>query len=341
MHLEDHTLDLLQLAQVNVANQDDPDEGQSHNTHTSRQHARLGIAVRMLDSQTRLAANRVAQLGIDILVNHGEVGHRLLGEVPLQGIGEGVCPDGARDGSAQGITDGTHDIQQGQGGGDVLVVHGGEDGDLLHDDEDGTADGDEDLAHDLVSDGLVRATEVDHETLGKDVQRDGDPQEPLESSGATHQVTNQQEQHARNDAERVRDVSGLGDAQVVDNLQVRGEVVGPAVVGDLVRGIEQAGADQGAVLDERPVEQGHGGKEFLVDAEEDQHEAAHHDHGDDVARGPTLGCRRGDIEGNEEDDETDGENEHAEGYDSVRVSQSVTGEDYHRFGEVQSNVPSN
>lgn len=266
----------------------------------------------MLDGQARLAADGVAKLCIQVLVDHVEVVHRVGGEVHHQGVGEGVCPDGTRDRRADGASDGSNDVEQREGGGDVAVVDGGEDGDLLDDDEDGAADGDKDLAHDLVPDGLVRATEVDHEALGEDVQRYSDVQQPLKPPSPTHQVSDQKEQDTRDHVEGVVDVPGLGEGDVVDDLQVRGEVVVPAVVSDLVGGVEQAGADDGAVGEEVEIQQGLGREELLVEGEGEQQDEADDQHGDDVACCPAVGGRAGDVEWEEEDHQAHGEEDHSE-----------------------------
>lgn len=184
------------------------------------------------------------------------------------------------------------------------MVDGGQDSELLDDDEDTTSDGDEDLAHDEVADGLVGATEVDHQTLSEDVQGHGDVEEPLEAAGLADQPTDEEEQDTGDDVERVTDVTGFGNAQVVDNLQERGEVVVPAVVGELVGGVEQTSTDNGTVEEEAELEERHGRNEPFVQAEENQHHDTDDDHRDNVARGPAVGSVGGDIEGKEEDAET-------------------------------------
>lgn len=73
--LEDHTRDLFDLGNINVLDHDDPDKGESHETRSNRQHARLGISIGMLDSNAGNTTSGVTQLSIQILVDVLEVGH--------------------------------------------------------------------------------------------------------------------------------------------------------------------------------------------------------------------------------------------------------------------------
>lgn len=287
--LEDHALDLGMVGQVDVPDQQRGDKGQDHERGAGGEHARLGVAVGLLDPDALGAADGVGELDLEALVDVGQVGHRRRGQVLDEGLLEGVGPDGARDGGADGAAGGADGVEQGQGGGHVLVVDGGEDGHLLHDDEDAAADRDEDLAHDQVADRLLRAAEVDHQAQGKGVERDGEVQQPLEVAGLADGEADADQQHARDHVEGVVDVPGVGHGHVVDGLQERGEVVGPAVVRDLVDGVEQACADHVAVRQEGVVEQRRGRGEPLVEEEGGEEHEADDDHGDDVARRPAVG----------------------------------------------------
>lgn len=109
--LENHSLDLGHSLKVNVADHHGPDESKSHDTSSDGQHPGLGVSVSLLDSNASDAADRIAELGVEILVNTFEVGHRGIGKESAKGVGVGVLPDDTGDGSTHGITDGTDDIE--------------------------------------------------------------------------------------------------------------------------------------------------------------------------------------------------------------------------------------
>lgn len=310
--LKDHTLNLSHLLKVDIPNKQRPENTKTDNARPGRQHPSLRIPVCSLDSQSRRRSNSILLLQIQILIDRVELRHRRRRQIPRERFLERIRPDRTGDRASHCAADGADDAQDSQGRCNVLVVHGGKDSELLDDDEDAAADGDEDLAHHQVSDGLVGATEVDHEPLGEDVQRHSDVEEPLEAAGAADQVSDNQEEHAGDDVEGVADVAGFGEGEVVDDLQEGGVVVEPAVVGDLVCGVEETGADDGAVFEDLEVEHGDWRCVCFVQDEDDQHHDADDDHRDDVSGGPAIRGLLGDFEREEEDDETGREDEDAE-----------------------------
>lgn len=305
--LEDHSLDLGHSLKVNVADHHGPDESKSKDTSSDSQHAGLGVTVSLLDSKASDAANGVAELSGEILVNVLEVVHRRVGEESAEGVGVGVLPDDTGDGSTNTITDGTDDIEQTKDSGDVLVVNGSQDRKLLDDDEDTATNGDQDLAEDEVTDGLVGATEINHQTLCKDVQGHGDPKKPLEATSAADQETNEEEQNTGDNVEDAADVSGLGDGEIIHDLQEGGEVIIPAVVAELVSSIQQTGTENSAVPEEAELEQTSGSELPLVDDEDKEQAEADHDHSNDIVSSPAVRGAASDIEGQEEEDKTGGE----------------------------------
>lgn len=194
----------------------------------------------------------------------------------------------------------------------MLVVNGGQNGQLLDDNEDRSTNRNENLTHDLVSDTLTRVTEVDHQPLGKDVERNGDIQEPLEATGLTNGCSDAEQQDTGNHVEGVDNVSGFSNSQIVHDLQEVLEVVVPAVVRKLVGRIQETGADNSAVGEETPIEKRDWGDPLLVETEEEQHGESDHDHGDDVVSTPAVRGLGGDIEWKLEKDQTSSENEHSE-----------------------------
>lgn len=138
------------------------------------------------------------------------------------------------------------------------MVNGSEDGDLLDNDKDCATNRSEDLAHDEVSDREAGAAEVDHQTLGENVDGHSNVEQPLEVSRLGNGKADDEEEDARDHVEGVADVSGMGHADIVDDLEEGGEVVGPAVVGDLVGSAEETGADDRAVAQHLEVQHGPG-----------------------------------------------------------------------------------
>lgn len=180
--LENSSLGLPPVLDIQVLNQQHPNETHRHDTSSRRQHPRLRIPIRLLDRGTHRRALRVRELRHDARVDGHGVPLGRLGQEPHQGGEERVCPDGTRDGGADGAADGAEDEDHGDGRGDVLVLDGGQAADLADEDEDGAAHGDEDLAHNKVAYAESWAPEVDHEALGEDVEGDGWVEGPLKFS---------------------------------------------------------------------------------------------------------------------------------------------------------------
>lgn len=121
------------------------------------------------------------------------------------------------------------------------MINGGQDSQLFDKSDDGTTNGDKDLAHDDVADVLVRLAEVDHQTLSEDVDRNSDEKQPLEVTGVANGIADDEEEETRDHRKCAVDITGLGDFEVTDSLQERGEVRCPAVIRHLVSRIEKAG----------------------------------------------------------------------------------------------------
>lgn len=312
-HLKDHTLGLLDLVKVDVAEHEDPKDGQTHDTDTSSQHPGLRIAVGLLDGDSSGCSPFVGQLGGNIDSDVVDVGHGIGGEVPRKGLREGVVPDGTADSAANSSSGSTNDEQERKRGGDVLMVDGGQDGDLLADDEDATTDRDEDLAHDEVANILGSHAEVDHEALGEDIQGNSAIEEPLEAAGLADGPTDEQQEDTGNNVKGVADVTRLGNADAIDDHQEGGEIVGPAVVRDLIGGVQETRADNSAICEEVVLEEWPRGQVNLIEGEEGQHAEANDDHGDNIVRGPAIVSVIGEGEGEQEHGETGGEEEATEG----------------------------
>lgn len=228
--LEDGTFDLGNLLQVDVSDHDSPSNRQSHQTTAEGQKNDLDMSVGVLNRSACRTSNWVLGLIWEIGVDLVDVADRGGGEPLLELLVERVRPDRGTDGITRRATDRSDDVQQTERSSDVLVVDSSQDRQLLDEDEHRTAHRDKDLAHDLVAPAHVRLAEVDHQALGKDVEWDGDVQEPLEAAGLADNESDTDQEDAGDDVESVSDVSGLGDGEAVIHLQPGLEVVVPAVV---------------------------------------------------------------------------------------------------------------
>ena len=88
------------------------------------------------------------------------------------------------------------------------MVRGREDSDLLHNDHGATGEGEEDLAHDKVTDGLVGLAEVDHEALAEHVKWNSPVQYPAEAACLLDSEANREEEKAGHDIEDRGNVTG-------------------------------------------------------------------------------------------------------------------------------------
>lgn len=186
--LEDHTLCLGHLLHIEVLDHPNPDEAKDHNTCSSSKHPSLGITIGLLNGDALEASNRVRELGRKTRVDCSGIRHGGFGQIAQKSREERVGPDGAGDGAADGASNAGGNKEQRENGSNMLVVNGGENGELLAEDEDTSRDGDEDLAHNNVPNLLVGATEVDHQSLSEDVERNGPKVEPLEAAGPADEV---------------------------------------------------------------------------------------------------------------------------------------------------------
>lgn len=192
------------------------------------------------------------------------------------------------------------------------MVRGGKDGDLLNNDHSATSEGEEDLAHDQVTDGLVGLTKVDHESLTEHVEGYSPVQDPAESVGLLNSEANDEEPDARHNIEDGRDVtSNLKRLAAVD-LQERGVVGEPAVVRNLVADIKRASAHHSARSQNLPLKERYRCQELLVETEGDDANDTQHKHGDDVILTPTVRRRTSEVEGDQGENKASKKEERAE-----------------------------
>ena len=75
-----------------------------------------------------------------------------------------------------------------------------------------------------------------------------------------------------------------------DEGNSRSEVPVPTIVADLVREIDQAGADHGAVEQEAAVQERHRSNVNLLQGEKSKQDESHSYHSNNVICLPTIGC---------------------------------------------------
>lgn len=179
-----------------------------------------------------------------------------------------------------------------------------QDSELHNQDKDRTTNGDENLAHDDISNILVRGTEMDHEAESEDVDGDSEVEGPLVEAGLSNEEADDKEKHTRNDLESRVDIPSLSRTEVDDDLQEGRKEVVPGVVGDLVSQINHAGGDDGSIKKETTLEEGDGGEPILPNTEKDESAEADNDHGDDIAGAPAVWSMAREVEWEKEDNET-------------------------------------
>lgn len=306
-NLEQHTLDLLDFLNVDVSHQKNPDQGQGHDDSARDQHASLANRVGLDDGISNGVAHGIRELNLKIVVDGLPVLSDRLGQKSLQRAGQSVSPDGARDTVADSSAHVAKEAKDGKNGSDVVVASRGHDGNLLTNDHGATGKGDENLAHDDITDLGSRSTEVDEKTDEKDVQGHRDQEKPLVATGVANQETDEEQPNTRDNVEDGVDVTSFGNAGIEDNLEVRSEVAVPAVVGDLVSSVKKTGSHDVSVEQQLVWDERNGGKELLPDSESNETGKTNHEHGDDVSGAPVLSSSLGDGEGEEEEDQTGGE----------------------------------
>lgn len=159
----------MDLGQVDVPDEEDPDQAESHDCGSGDQHPPLRVRVGILNADSLRGAPLIGELGVETAVNVDEALQGIFRQESLKRLAECVGPDGARDRVSNRASDVAHNIEQCEKCGDVLMVGGGEDGQLFTEDDDASADGQEDLAHDKIADVAVGLAEIDQQALRKDV----------------------------------------------------------------------------------------------------------------------------------------------------------------------------
>lgn len=147
-HLNDSSLDLLEILELDVAPCDDTREPENSDRGRRNEHVLKGIIVRHDDSLVRRRADGVRDLRGQITVDGGKVGLGLFRQVLQEFRGEDASPDGAGDGAADATANAREHALDGQHDGDLLVRRRCHHRHLLADDARAAREGVDDLHED-------------------------------------------------------------------------------------------------------------------------------------------------------------------------------------------------
>lgn len=119
---------------------------------------------------------------------------------------------------------------------------------LFTDGDGSSREGDENLTHDDISDGLIWLAEMNHKTHAQSLKRDCEVEgKPSKTAGDADGIGDDYSPETRTDGIYVGDVASVGNAEIMDRLEIVIKVRVPAVEGNEEEGRTEAGADDGAV----------------------------------------------------------------------------------------------
>jgi hypothetical protein len=220
-------------------------------------------------------------------------------------LGKSGGPDSSRNTGSDTSSNGGEQSNESKDSSNVLVRRSSHDSKLLTDNKSTSSKGNEDLAHNDVSDGGVGLAEVDHKTGGHDVERNGEEQSKvLELASPLNEETDNDCEEAGSDGVNVVDVSSVTDGLVVNNLDVRGVVGVPTVERDEDGARKSTGSENGTVGEELERNEGLASEVLLVETESDERNTSDDEHGDDGSRSPGLLLVVGEREGKKDKDES-------------------------------------
>lgn len=307
--LNNQTANLLLGLDIDVSPA--PDSGKSHNGEAgcSNAHLLLGNTVSSIDSVSALTANRVCELDSGTGVDGEVLALEVLGEVLQKSSREVVLPEGTTNRVTNGTTDGRRQAENGKQDSSSTVRTSCQSGNLVARNKNTTCKGNEDLAHDNVSNGGVGRSEVDHECGTENVDWDSNESDPLVATRVTDRDTGDNTEDAGADGVDVAHVGCFGDGKVVDNQVERVKVEIPAVEGDVESTNGEACTENGSILEESPGQELLGREVLLKEGEEDDQAESDDQECNDIVSAPSMrssGCQ---AERQEEHDETTHEDE--------------------------------
>lgn len=233
---------LLALLDVNGTPDQDADNHQGNHGGTSDGHETLDMAEGRDDGVTDRVTNGVRQLLSDVTVEDRRqvlaVGRKLL----VQLLRNNVGPQTTGNGETDGRSDGTEHTPERESNSNFLVVDRGHDSNLTADGPNASANTVKELAHDEVADVSARVTEVDeqsgteehegHTAHGRPLVLSSVADTPMIVRSFKTKILSMKYLHSDKgpnerggQRECVQNVTSVGNAEVVDNLEV-GLVVG-------------------------------------------------------------------------------------------------------------------
>lgn len=288
-NLDDHTLNLLEVLDIDISPQHNCENSDGQNGGRGDKHRLLGVTVRLVNSSTGWCTHSVPLLHLNTSKDSREVRLALLRQVGHKFTRHNARPNCSSDRRTNGTSNGREHTLNSEDNGNILMGRNGQSSDLLGDNEGSSREGIEDLTHDYVSDINIWLTELDHKRNSKNREWDTEVQrDRLVAAGVTDNEPNDDGPEAGADRVDVGDVAGGGELEVVDDLEHGCEVGVPDVEADEQSRSQDTGAEDGSVQEEVVWDVGDWGEETLPYGEEDDHDAADGDHGDDEWLFPSV-----------------------------------------------------
>ena len=218
--LEDTTLGLLGLLDVDVVPDHDGEDTNSKEAGSGDQHVSLSLTIRTRNRISGWATNFVRRLNDDAAVDLGEIGLRLGREIGLESGRINTSPDGSCDGATDCSSDAGKSVLNGKGDSNLLMSDGGHDSNLLTNNGCSTTQSDKHLTHDNEPDVDIWLTECDHQTNAENAQRNTKIEsKPLVAARKSDQQTYDYRPRAGSKSVDVADKDSLGDGEIVDHDQ--------------------------------------------------------------------------------------------------------------------------
>ncbi|KAI6755555.1 hypothetical protein HG531_004661 [Fusarium graminearum] len=245
LRLKDHTLGLLALLLLHLLDVDVPpnDDGKNtkrHGGNTGNGHESHSVSIRTNNGLTLKRTISKRLLDLNATENDASVGLGRLRKTLGQLDRHDIVPESTGDGITDTRTNTTEETRKSAGDGEVLMSDGGHDSDLVDGGENTSTETDEDLGQGQKTDVGVLFSEGNDQSGTQ--QHDGSTSHggPLNVTSAGNEPSDTRRNDGRGERVGVENIVGVGDAQPVDNLEIRAEISVPAEGGQEHDGVEQA-----------------------------------------------------------------------------------------------------
>lgn len=321
LFLLDHST--LVLLAVDVVVLPDRNGGNSKDKEASGGSSSLLLvgAPSTVNGGANLGANGIGHLeGVTARVDVRVVGLGAGGQFIVQSFGENVGVDSTGDRIPDGTANAGKETKDGQDHGNTITISRSHDGHVLADDKCAARDGDENLAHDQVTNVLLGAAEVDHEAGSEEHERQAKEQSRvLEVTSVADPKTKDDTPEGGTHVVYLHHVASQRDGQIVDDHDEVLVVHVPAVERHVQSGGQDAGAANSTASEELVAKEVSAGKVSLPDVEDWEEANANDDHGDElgaVVLGQAIGCQ---AERQQEQHESRNQNDAANNVEFVCV----------------------